>query len=584
MKTNGRRLWLGCFFILVCALVVVLGGAGVRAASQADGDQIDENLRKFAKVLATIEDNYASEVESDKAIYHGAIPQMLRVLDPHSSFFDPDAFKQLRDDQKGRYAGVGMQIGNRDGGTVVIAPFPRTPAYRAGLRPGDVIVEVDKHNVEDLTVGEVADRLRGPVDTEVLIGIERRGLDEMIEFTVVRAEIPRPSVPTAFQIEPGVGFIRIDTFNENTGRELDKALEKFDFVNLKGIILDMRENRGGLLSEGVRVSDRFLEKGQTIVSHHGRASQERSYTVRKGNDGKKFPMVVMVNCNSASASEIVAGAMQDHDRALVVGHSTFGKGLVQTVYPLSETSGLALTTARYYTPSGRLIQRRYDGVSMIDYYSNPCSEGYQPNQEEVRLTDKGRRVFAGGGITPDVTFEERRPNDFQWMLVRQFVISTFAQDYTREHSDLPQGWDVTDDVVEEFRLFLNREKIEYDQADFIENIDFIKRFIKREVYNSAYDIEEGQRVYYELDPDVQQAVKLLPKAKELLKDEKNLIAANRITSISSPGLRFASLEGLEFTRIELPRMSVPHVGQIFIGEYRGLAERRSRKSSQRPLR
>ncbi len=556
----------------------------MRAASQADGDQIDENLRKFAKVLATIEDNYASEVESDKAIYHGAIPQMLRVLDPHSSFFDPDAFKQLRDDQKGRYAGVGMQIGNRDGGTVVIAPFPRTPAYRAGLRPGDVIVEVDKHNVEDLTVGEVADRLRGPVDTEVLIGIERRGLDEMIEFTVVRAEIPRPSVPTAFQIEPGVGFIRIDTFNENTGRELDKALEKFDFVNLKGIILDMRENRGGLLSEGVRVSDRFLEKGQTIVSHHGRASQERSYTVRKGNDGKKFPMVVMVNCNSASASEIVAGAMQDHDRALVVGHSTFGKGLVQTVYPLSETSGLALTTARYYTPSGRLIQRRYDGVSMIDYYSNPCSEGYQPNQEEVRLTDKGRRVFAGGGITPDVTFEERRPNDFQWMLVRQFVISTFAQDYTREHSDLPQGWDVTDDVVEEFRLFLNREKIEYDQADFIENIDFIKRFIKREVYNSAYDIEEGQRVYYELDPDVQQAVKLLPKAKELLKDEKNLIAANRITSISSPGLRFASLEGLEFTRIELPRMSVPHVGQIFIGEYRGLAERRSRKSSQRPLR
>lgn len=526
MKTNRRWLYAACLVAGTFALVLALGSSGAMAASEPGNDQIDASLRQFAKVLAAVEDNYADEVDTSKAIYQGAIPQMLRALDPHSSFFDPDAFKQLRDDQKGRYAGVGMQIGNRDGGTIVIAPFPRTPAYKAGLRPGDVIVEVDKFDVEGLAVGEVANRLRGPADTEVLIGIERRGLDKKLEFAVVRAEIPRPSVPTSFQIEPGVGFIKIDTFNENTGRELDAALAKLDTANLNGIILDLRENRGGLLSEGVRVSDRFLEKGQTIVSHHGRSSKERSYNVRQGNNGKKFPMVVLVNCNSASASEIVAGAMQDHDRALVVGHNTFGKGLVQTVYPLSETSGLALTTARYYTPSGRLIQRRYDGVSMIDYYSNPCSDGFQPNQDDVRLTDKGRRVFAGGGITPDVTLEERRPNDFQWLLIRQFTISTFAQDYTREHPDLPTGWEVSDAVIEEFRIFLNNEKVEYDQTDFIENVEFMKRFIKREVYNSAYDIEEGQRVYYELDPDVQEAVKLLPKAKELLKDDKSLVASN----------------------------------------------------------
>ena len=186
---------------------------------------------------------------------------------------------------------------------------------------------------------------------------------------------------------------------------------------------------------------------------------------------------------------------------------------------------MALTTARYYTPSGRLIQRRYDGVSMIDYYSNPCSEGFEPKQDEVKLTDKGRRVFAGGGITPDVTLETRRPNDFQWMLIRQFTISTFAQDYTREHPDLPTGWEVSDAVIEEFRIFMNNEKVEYDQAAFIENVEFMKRFIKREIYNSAYDIEEGQRVYYELDPDVQEAVKLLPKAKELLKEGKSLVAS-----------------------------------------------------------
>ena len=405
------------------------------------------------------------------------------------------------------------------------------------MRPGDVIVEVDKNNVEDMTVGEVADRLRGPADTEVLIGVERRGLDEMLEFAVVRAEIPRPSIPTAFQIEPGVGFIRIDTFNENTGRELDAALAKLDAANLQGVILDMRENRGGLLSEGVRVSDRFLEKGQMIVSHHGRASQERNYTVRKGNGGRKFPMVVMVNCNSASASEIVAGAMQDHDRALVVGHSTFGKGLVQTVYELPETSGLALTTARYYTPSGRLIQRRYDGVSMIDYYNNPCSEGYRPNQEEVRLTDKGRRVFAGGGITPDVEFENGTRTTSSGCSSGNSSSALSPRTIPASIPTCRAAGDVTGEVVEEFRLFLNSEKIEYTQADFIENVDFIKRFIKREVYNSAYDIEEGQRVYYELDPDVQRAVKLLPKAEELLKDDKSLVAAAAGARQRRPGGR-----------------------------------------------
>ncbi len=526
MQTKTR--WLS-----LCALGSIAVGAGlfwaspwVHAASEPANNQIKESFRMLSGILAKVEDKYADEVDADAVMFNGAIPYMLRMLDPHSSFFSPDAFKQLRDDQKGHYAGVGMHIGTRGSGTVVIAPFPRTPAYRAGLRPGDVIVEVDGKNVESLTVNEVAQRLRGQVNTTVSIGIERRGGDDLIEVQVTRARIPRPSIPIAFEIKPKVGFVRIDTFNENTGDELDKALAEFKVDELKGLVLDLRENRGGLLSEGVRVSDRFLKRGQSIVSHHGRSSRQRLYAAQRGNGGNVYPMVVMVNCNSASASEIVAGALQDHDRALVVGHNTFGKGLVQTVFTLSQASGLALTTARYYTPSGRLIQRRYDGVSMLEYYSNPCSDGYRPQKEGVRLTDKGRRVFAGGGIAPDVELEEQRLNDFQWLLTRRYAIDTFAQDYSREHPELPKGWDVSEEVMEGFRQFMRSEEIEFEEADFDANLDYIRRYIKRAIYNSAFDVEEGQRVYYELDPDVQAAIEALPRAQQLLDQAGSLVASS----------------------------------------------------------
>ena len=528
MQSRTRRLSLLAIVVAALSMGLFWANPWVHAASEPTDTQIRHSIRSFSKILATVQEHYADEVDADEALFHGAIPYMLRMLDPHSSFFSPDAFKQLRDDQKGQYAGVGMSIDNRGGGTTVVAPFPRTPAYRAGLRPGDVIVEVDRKDVRELNVTEVAGRLKGPPGTNVRVGVERRGVDDLIEFEVTRAWIPRPSIPTAFEIQPGIGFIRIDTFNENTGKELDVALKELDADNLDGLLLDLRGNRGGLLSEGVRVSDRFLEKGQTIVSHHGRSSQQKVHEVQRGHRGNLYPMIVMVNCNSASASEIVAGALQDHDRALIIGNSTFGKGLVQTVFTLSQDSGLALTTARYYTPSGRLIQRRYDGVSMLEYYSNPCSEGYRAQREGVRLTAKGRQVFDGGGIAPDIELEEQRMNDFQWLLVRRYAIQTFAQDYSRERPDLPKGWDVSEEVIAEFREFLDREKIEFKEADFDANLDYMRRFIKREVYNSAYDIEEGQRVYYELDPDVQVAIDALPRAKRLLEDEANFALANPV--------------------------------------------------------
>jgi len=525
MSLKHRRfLLLAPATVLLCAVAGGVFGPRLGVASAASDDDMKESIQNFSRVLSAIEQNYAEPVDTTKAIYQGAIPQMLHSLDPHSQFFDPESFQRLRDDQKGHYAGVGMQIGPRNGVTVVIAPFPRTPAHRAGLRPGDTIAEVDGGSTEGLNTTEVANRLRGPEGTDVEIGIERPGVEGLKHFTVTRATIKRPSVPVAFHVRENIGFIRVDSFNETTGEELDDALENLDADKLDGLVLDLRGNRGGLLSQGVYVSDRFLEKNQTIVSHHGRTSNERAYKTERGNKGVVYPMVVLVNCESASASEIVAGALQDHDRAIVVGTPTFGKGLVQTVYPLGETAGLALTTARYYTPSGRLIQRRYDGVSMIDYYNDPCSEAYKPVHDEVRLTDHGRQVFGGGGITPDVKLSEERLNDFQLMLRRKAAFATFAQEYTLSRPDMAPGWEATDEVIDEFRQFLHKEKYQFTEPDFLENQAFIRRFLKREVYISAYDYEEGEKVYYSLDPEVEKAIDALPQAKALLDDPGEIVA------------------------------------------------------------
>ena len=510
--------------ILLCALLGGTLGSRMGVASAASEDEVSDNFQSFTNVLAVIEQNYAEPVDSEEAIFRGALPNMLHALDPHSQFFDPESFNQLRSEQKGHYAGVGMQIGPRNGNTVVIAPFPKTPAYRAGLRPGDVIAEVNGEAMDGLSVGEVAKQLRGPVGTKVKIGIDRRGVDEMIEVEVVRASIDYPSISSSFFIKPGTGFIKLDRFNETTSRELDEALEAFRKEGLTALVLDLRRNRGGLLSEGVYVSDRFLEKGQLIVSHHGRSSNERKYEAKNGNGGEVFPMVVLVDCDSASASEIVAGALQDHDRALIVGTPTFGKGLVQTVFPLSETSGLALTTARYYTPTGRLIQRSYGDVSLWKYYADPCSESYEPQTDDVRLTDNGRRVFGGRGITPDVRLAEPKLNDFQIGLGRQYAIQTYAQEYTLKHTDLGASWEPTDLIIEDFRQFLYREKIEFEEADFGGNLDYIRRVLKTAVYISAFDLDEGQRVKHSLDPIVQQAVELLPKAKQLLESAGSVVA------------------------------------------------------------
>ena len=508
--------------VLVCGCVGMLFGQRLTSngASSSDGD-VRESLRSFTDVYEVVQQNYAEPVSPDKAIYNGAIPGMLRVLDPHSNFFDPKSYAALREEQRGKYYGVGMQVGPRNNKVIVIAPFAGAPAYRAGIRPGDVIIAVDGKPTDNMSTSDVAELLKGPKGTTVKITMLREGSDKPLDFTVVRDEIPRYSVDVHFMIRPGIGYVHISGFQETTEHELRQALDEMG--DLHGLILDLRQNPGGLLSEGVGVADQFLKKGQVIVSHHGRSSAEKIYKAAHGNGGKDYPLVVLVNRGTASAAEIVAGAIQDHDRGLIAGETTFGKGLVQTVYPLSENTGLALTTAKYYTPSGRLIQRDYSNISLYDYYYNDRENDANNANHEVKTTDGGRTVYGGGGISPDVKIASIKTNKFQDTLLEKYAFFNFAKHYVINHK-VNRQFEVDDAVMQEFRKFLDDQKIPFTEADLVENRDWIGTNIKAELFINEFGQQEGMKVHAENDPEVLKGLDLLPQAKQLADNAKKIIA------------------------------------------------------------
>jgi carboxyl-terminal processing protease len=522
-RSSRRSLFLVVFFLLTCGCLGILFAqhSGQQTSLGGDSD-VRDSLKQFTDVYQIVEDNYAEPVNADKAIYNGAIPGMLHALDPHSNFFDPKSYALMREDQRGKYYGVGMTVGPRNNKVIVIFPFVGTPAYKAGIHPGDVIVAVDGKSTENMSTADVADLLKGPKGTTVHISISREGVEKPMEFTLIRDEIPRYSVDVHFLIRPGVGYMHVSGFNETTETEVVKALDEFG--DLKGLVLDLRGNPGGLLSEGVGVADKFLKKGQIIVSHHGRASAEKRYMAQHGNGGKEYPIVVLVNRLTASAAEIVSGAIQDHDRGLIVGEVTFGKGLVQTVYPLSENTGLALTTARYYTPSGRLIQRDYSNVSLYDYYySRDSAEAPNNSSREVKLTDSGRTVYGGGGITPDVPVAPVKSNHFQDTLLQHYAFFNYAKRYVVSHRPA-KNFEADDVVIEDFRKSLDEANIPYTQAELVDNADWVKSNIKAEIFVDAFGQDEGVKVRAEADPLVVKGLELMPQAKALAENAKKIVA------------------------------------------------------------
>ncbi len=526
MSRSVRSLLAAIFVIALCSVVAGIFGpgvAGVKAATAGPEEDMKASIKQFTSIYDVVENNFADKVTSDKGIYKGAIPGMLRTLDPHSNFFDPKDFQSLRDDQSGHYYGVGMTVAPRNGKTIVVAPFGGSPAYKAGLRAGDAILEVNDKKTDNLTTPEIADLLKGPRGTHVQITIGREGSDKPLVFDIIRDEIPRYSVEEAFWLRPGIAFMKVTAFNENTSQEMEEKLKKLGETNIKGLVLDLRQNPGGLLNEGVAVAGHYLRKGEVVVSHRGRNTQEKPYLARGSANGQNYSIVVLVDQFSASAAEIVAGALQDHDRAWILGNTTFGKGLVQTVYPLEDNTGLALTTAHYYTPSGRLIQRDYSNISFLDYYYGKRTE--TKNLQDVKSTDSGRTVYGGGGITPDEKYDPPKLNKFQTELIRKFALFNFSAKWfgTRSETKLPKGWEPDAAVLNDFHEYLLKQNIPFIEADWADNRAWIAQQLKREMYATGFSYEESQKVAIETDPMVAKAIEALPQARALLDQSKKLI-------------------------------------------------------------
>jgi carboxyl-terminal processing protease len=534
MSSRTRRTLVALVvFFAVCGLAGTFVSRKVGAQSSADESTFRDCLKQFTNVYQVVAQNYAEPLTGDKpddVIYDGAIPEMLRTLDPHSNFYDPKAYAKMQEDESGRYYGVGMVIQPQNNKIVVVYPFEGSPSFKAGLRPGDVIVSVNGKPTKGLDTTAVANLLKGPRGTHVSLSVTREGAAAPLTFDLVRQEIPHPSIDLKYEIKPGIAYIHITQFQQTTGKEFADAIDQFS--NLKGLVLDLRGNPGGVLVEAVAVCDKVLDRGQIIVSQRGRAYPEQVYRATHGNSGHLFPIVVLVNHGTASAAEIVSGALQDHDRALIVGQVTFGKGLVQTVYPLSDGTGLALTTYHYYTPSGRLIQRNYNGVSLYDYYYNHDQPENLKNRE-VRLTDSGRTVYGGGGITPDYTIDPPKANKFQDLLDAHNIFFNFTRHFLANRS-VDKDFEVDNAVLDQFKQFLTSQNVAYTDQDLNDVMSWLKMNIRSSVMTSQFSETAGLRVRANWDPMIEKALTYLPEAQTLEQTAQKIDLQKRTTAKNAP--------------------------------------------------
>jgi carboxyl-terminal processing protease len=517
------------FAIVLCALV----GGFFGKSALATQDQVPDQYKVFTTALSAIEANYVGNVEPDRLVY-SAITGMLQTLDPHSSFMDPRTYAQMRERQEGRYYGLGITIAVVDGEITVLSLFEGSPAYQKGVRRGDVIAKISGEDTKGWTSDQAVRKLRGPKGTSVGIALKRSGYEKLIDLEVMRDEIHIPTVPAYFMLDSQTGYVRLQDFAENTNQELGDALKDLSSKGMHRVLLDLRGNPGGPLDQAIKVANRFLPRGDLIVYTRGRVqNSDQDYRATDQSDYTNLPLVVLVNRNSASASEIVTGALQDHDRALVVGETTFGKALVQSVYRVSQGAGVAVTTARYYTPSGRLIQRPWDG-SFDEYLTYTLREqdsnkAHKP--EDLKYTDAGRKVYSGGGIEPDRRFDGPmdgfNPTRFGRMLYNRQLFDSYAQRFVRKGDiritpsergkkhELGADFVVDETMVTEFKEHLKDQKVKVDDAAWQKDQDFIRTMIRYEIDLDLFGVAQARRNLSSRDPQLQFAVGLFPEAEKL---------------------------------------------------------------------
>jgi carboxyl-terminal processing protease len=522
MKIN--RTVLAPLFVALVALAT--GGWFLQRGAGQEQRNVYENAQLFEQVLQFVSEGFVDKQDPTE-LYRMAIDGMLQELgDPHTGFMPAEEYENLRITTQGEYAGLGVQISKRAGWVTVITPLPGTPGERAGLRAGDAIIEVNGESTKGWSDDLAVSKLRGPKGTSVDIKVARLGVPEPIPFTITRAEIHVRSVPTAYMLNDDVGYVELVVFSESSTQELREAVKKLQAEGAKRIVLDMRRNSGGLLDQGLSVADLFLESGQTVVETRGRLmGQSQTLVSSHGDEFEGMPIVVLVGPYSASATEIVAGALQDHDRALVVGRTTYGKGSVQTLFKLTNNNWLKMTTARWYTPSGRSIQKPYG----IDHPVEDAEGGEEAapsadegeNKKPEYKTDSGRTVFGGGGIVPDllVTSDTTTPGERKLIEVlndnaAKYWETLFAYGvrYNKENPNLEPGFPVTPEMLDEFHAALNAGGAPVDKATFDEGVRYISRELGREITQSRWGVSEA-RIRTNSDDDVvRTAIDLLQRA------------------------------------------------------------------------
>ncbi len=466
-------------------------------AAPPSAEDLENALKRFTQVIATVEREAADSVNSQQAIYEGAIPNMLRQLDPHSVFFDPQQFEQLRAMENSERKGFGTIVSVLPGRVIVLQAITGTPSAKAGLQPGDEIVAVNNVELARLEFDQIVGFLSEARQHQVLLAVRRPGNARPLQFVLDPELVDAPSVDRAFLLRPAIGYIRLTGFDPKTAIQLKEAIEKLGGDKLKGLVIDLRDNPGGVVQSALEAASFFLKPGQRILSVKGRSVQDQDVDSPATATPYSFPVALLVNAKTASAAEILSGALQDHDRAVVVGESTFGKGLVQNVFTLSGNTALALTTAFYYTPSGRSIQK-------------PLASGQLEIHKQAAQfrTDSGRTVTGGGGIYPDVTVAPEPQTQLRIALDASGTITSFATDFLGRNKPT-NSFEVTPAIIEEFQVFAGQRGIQPPVGEWARERDWVQSRLKEEIFNQALGVAKGDEVGAQRDPVVRAALERL---------------------------------------------------------------------------
>ncbi|MBV9267289.1 MAG: S41 family peptidase [Acidobacteriaceae bacterium] len=455
-------------------------------------------LRRFLDVFTTVQREAADRQPAEKLVYEGAIPSMLRQLDPHTQFFDPGQFEQLRQMEQSEQKGFGSIVSVLPGQVIFLQIFPGTPTGKAGIQPGDELVAIGNVAISGLEPEQIVQLLTEARQQRIVILVRRQGDAQLLRFTLTPELVDAATVDRAFQLSPGVGYIRITSWDPQTSTQLHEALEKLGVRSLRGLILDLRDNPGGVVKTALDAASMFLQPGQRILTAKGRTGVVESADVPKGAAPYTCKLAVVINGKTASASEILTGALQDHDRATIVGEPSYGKGLVQSVLPLSDGTGLALTTAFYYTPSGRSIQR--------PLHDSALSKTFAATDRPTFKTDAGRLVAGGGGIQPDIRVAPAGRTQLEIVLDASGAVTAFATHYLAAHTPLPEAFSISPAIMDDFKVFLSERNIQPGVAEWSTERPWISDRLLEEILTQAKGVAEGDRVAARRDAQIQAAL------------------------------------------------------------------------------